>query len=178
MNEPDPEPVDLSKLRPGPIRHKSLSPGLLEHIEAVHDVVGPYLDTTLEQFEIGFMRDANPEDEVAVWCSIALHHAGADPRHDLRQQDDLSDDEINDMKNRLARMDTRSSSGPWTTTTLKLIAKNPGKRATELAEAVKIETKRFKTNVRKLKELGLTESLKVGYRLSPRGEVVFEQVES
>jgi hypothetical protein len=109
---------------------------------------------------------------------IALHHAGADPGHDLRQQDDLSDDEINDLKNRLARMDTRSSSGPWTTTTLKLIAKNPGKRATELAEAVKIETKRFKTNVRKLKELGLTESLKVGYRLSPRGEVVFEQVES
>ena len=28
----------------------------------------------------------------------------------------------------------------------------------------------FKRNVRKLKELGLTESLEVGYRLSPRGE--------
>ena len=25
---------------------------------------------TLEQFEIGFMRDAHPESEVAVWCSI------------------------------------------------------------------------------------------------------------
>ena len=75
-------------------------------------------------------------------------------------------------------MDARSNHGPWTAATLKLIATNPGKRATELAESVKIETKRFKTNVRKLKELGLTESLKVGYRLSPRGEVVFEQVES
>ena len=30
----------------------------------------------------------------------------------------------------------------------------------------------FKTDVRKLKELGLTESLEVGYRLSPRGEAV------
>ena len=30
----------------------------------------------------------------------------------------------------------------------------------------------FKVNVRKLKRLGLTESLDVGYRLSPRGAVV------
>jgi hypothetical protein len=30
----------------------------------------------------------------------------------------------------------------------------------------------FKLNVRKLKELGLTESLDIGYRLSPRGEAV------
>jgi hypothetical protein len=70
MTTPEPEPFDLSKLRPGPIRHESLPPELLELIEAIHDVVGPYLDTTLEQFEIGFRRDANPEDEVAVWCSI------------------------------------------------------------------------------------------------------------
>jgi hypothetical protein len=70
MTTPDPEPVDLSKLRPGPIRHESLPPELLEHIEAIHDVVGPYLDTTLEQFEIGFMRDTHPENEVVVWCSI------------------------------------------------------------------------------------------------------------
>jgi hypothetical protein len=70
MDTPEPEPVDLSKLRPGPIRHESLPPELLEHVRAVYDVIGPYLDTTLEQFEINFMRDANPEDEVAVWCSI------------------------------------------------------------------------------------------------------------
>ena len=46
------------------------APELLEHIQAVFDVIGPYLDTTLEQFEIGFMRDMHPESEVAVWCSI------------------------------------------------------------------------------------------------------------
>lgn len=54
----------------------------------------------------------------------------------------------------------------------------PGKRAAELAESAGMETKRFKTNVRKLKELGLTESLKIGFRLSPRGEVVFRQLET
>ena len=109
---------------------------------------------------------------------IALHHEGADPRHALRQQADLSDHEINDLKDRLSRMDARNSSGPWTTKTLKLIAKNPGKRAPDLAESMGMETKRFKTNVRKLKEMGLTESLKVGYRLSPRGKVVMERIRS
>ncbi len=32
----------------------------------------------------------------------------------------------------------------------------------------------FKRDVRKLKELGLTLSLRVGYRLSPRGEAFME----
>ena len=66
----DPETVDLKKLVPGPIRNESLPAELLEQIRAVYDVIGPYLGTTLEQFEIGFMRDSNPAREVAVWCSI------------------------------------------------------------------------------------------------------------
>jgi hypothetical protein len=66
----EPEHVDPNQLRPGPIQHESLSPELLEHVRAVYDVVGPYLATTLEQFEIGFMRDEEPESEVAAWCSI------------------------------------------------------------------------------------------------------------
>ena len=67
----DAEFVDPSQLRPGPIRHDALPPELLEQVRAVYEVVGQYLDTTLEQFEIGFMRDMHPESEVAVWCSIA-----------------------------------------------------------------------------------------------------------
>jgi hypothetical protein len=35
-----------------------------------------------------------------------------------------------------------------------------------------MERRAFKGNVRKLKELGLTESLEVGYRLSPRGRAL------
>lgn len=67
---PEPEYIDPSQLRPGPIRNESLSPELLEQIRAVYDVIGPYVSDSLEQFEIGFMRDANPEQEVAIWCSI------------------------------------------------------------------------------------------------------------
>jgi hypothetical protein len=66
----EPESVDPSQLRPGPIRHESLPPKLLEQIKAVYNLIGTYLGMTLEEFEIGFMRDLHPESEVALWCSI------------------------------------------------------------------------------------------------------------
>lgn len=66
----DPEPIDPKKLRPGPIRNESLPPEMLEQIRVVYDVIGNYVSNSLEQFEISFMRDANPADEVAIWCSI------------------------------------------------------------------------------------------------------------
>jgi hypothetical protein len=66
----EPEYVDPHQLRPGPIRNESLPPELLDQIKAVFDVIGPYIDMTLEQFEIGFMRDLHPESEVALWCHI------------------------------------------------------------------------------------------------------------
>ena len=66
----EPEYVDPRTLRPGPIRHGSLSPELLDQIKAVFDVIGKYLGMTLEQFEIGFMRDTHPEREIPVWFSI------------------------------------------------------------------------------------------------------------
>jgi hypothetical protein len=70
MSDPEHQMVDPKDLQPGPIRHENLPPELLEHIRAVYDVIGPYLDTTLAQFEMGFMRDMHPESEVAVWSSI------------------------------------------------------------------------------------------------------------
>jgi predicted transcriptional regulator len=48
--------------------------------------------------------------------------------------------------------------------------------STELAKALGAERFAFKQDVRKLKELGLTESLEVGYRLSPRGEAVVHKL--
>ena len=53
--------------------------------------------------------------------------------------------------------------------TLALIASRPEVRAEDLAAMVGREKPPFKLDVRKLKNLGLTESLRVGYRLSPRG---------
>jgi hypothetical protein len=47
-------------------------------------------------------------------------------------------------------------------------------RAPELAAELGRDTPSFKRDVRKLKELGLTESLDIGYRLSPRGVAVVD----
>ena len=44
-----------------------------------------------------------------------------------------------------------------------------------LAKRIGQERDHFKQNVRKLKELGLTESLEIGYRLSPRGRAYLQQ---
>jgi hypothetical protein len=44
--------------------------------------------------------------------------------------------------------------------------------STVLAEQLGEERMRFKGKVRRLKALGLTESLDVGYRLTPLGEAV------
>jgi len=70
---------------------------------------------------------------------------------------------------RLSRMDGRAAHGPWTRATLEAIDACPETLAADLARGLGRERDPFKRDVRKLKELGLTESLSVGYRLSPRG---------
>lgn len=100
---------------------------------------------------------------------IRFHLAGVDPRIELREQDDLGPDEVAQLTARLQRMDERAANGPWTRATLEIIAERPGVRAADLAATMQRDRAAFKTDVRKLKGLGLTESLEVGYRLSPRG---------
>jgi hypothetical protein len=48
--------------------------------------------------------------------------------------------------------------------------------AATLAEELGQEKLVFKRNVRKLKELGLTESLEIGYRLSARGRALLKRL--
>ena len=92
-----------------------------------------------------------------------------DPRSVLAADDDLDDAARATVDARLARLDRASPRGPWTAETLALIAARPAVRAPALAASLGRDTPSFKIDVRKLKELGLTESLLVGYRLSPRG---------
>ena len=78
---------------------------------------------------------------------------------------------------RAARPPRRAlAGGPWTRTTLQLIEKYPGVVSTALARHAEQERPAFKINVRKLKEMGLTESLEVGYRLSPRGDALLRAI--
>ena len=107
---------------------------------------------------------------------IALHLAGPDPRVALRERTDVTDEEWAQLAARLERLDRASRHGPWTATVLRLIAERPAVRAPDLAASLGRETPPFKADVRKLKELGLTESLEVGYRLSPRGRWVLARL--
>jgi hypothetical protein len=105
---------------------------------------------------------------------IAFHHAGDDPRVALRERDDLDDADLVQLRAALDRLDAASADGPWTRDRLALIAAEPGVRAPDLAARVGEEVPRFKRRVRRLKALGLTESLRIGYRVSPRGRAFLE----
>lgn len=107
---------------------------------------------------------------------VRFHLLGEDPRVALRASDDLSEAELAALLARLARLD-KAAGAPWTHAVLRLIAEHPGVVSTELAPQVAMERPRFKLNVRKLKASGLTESLDVGYRVSPRGLAVLRALE-
>ena len=102
---------------------------------------------------------------------IRFHHLDElDPRDELAAYADLSAEDRAAIAARLARLDRASRHGPWTGAVLRLIAERPAVRAGDLADVLGRERLDFKADVRKLKALGLTLSLPVGYRLSPRGE--------
>jgi hypothetical protein len=108
---------------------------------------------------------------------VRLRLVGPDPRVALRAS--LPDEEeLAHIERRLTRLDRSSRHGPWTQAVLQAIDAQPGVRAADIAPQFGRERLPFKADVRKLKELGLTESLEVGYRLSPRGRAVLARLTS
>lgn len=108
------------------------------------------------------LPEAPPGTAASSLYRIRLHYLGADPRLALR--DEL--DGMESVEAALARLDAR---GAWTAAVMDQIAAHPGIVSQQLADALGMERQVFKTRVRRLKALGLTESLETGYRLSPRG---------
>ena len=109
------------------------------------------------------------DDEV---FRIAFHREDPAPRKPPPQLDDDT------ITARLNRLDANSDVGPWTRATLRLIGDKPAVRAGDLAIELGRERLPFKADVRKLKALGLTESLEVGYRLSGRGRAYVARMTS
>jgi hypothetical protein len=116
--------------------------------------------------------------DLVKWCRakgtgdlyrIGITLAGPDPRIELRSTDNLSPADVTALNTELDRMD-RAAEEPWTRSTLRQIQHLPGVVSTELAAEVGQERRTYKLRVRRLKALGLTESLERGYRLSPRGQ--------
>ncbi len=100
--------------------------------------------------------------------AIAVSYVAPDERPDLAADDRLSAAEVDAIAARLDRWDATAEK-PWTREYLEMIGANEAVRAPDLAERVSVDVPRFKRRVRQLKGLGLTISLDVGYRLSPRG---------
>jgi hypothetical protein len=105
---------------------------------------------------------------------IGVRWIGEDPRKALRTNNKLSKSELEEIIAQLRKLDAGSQRGNWTQAYLQMIHDQPNTHAQILAESIGLTIPTFKPWVRKLKALGLTESLRPGYRLSPRGHKVLE----
>ena len=114
-------------------------------------------------------RDLRGEESWPLYRLLVSGVPDPDPREVLAADAAFDAGALERTQARLRRLDEASSHGPWTRATLELIAERPAVRAGDLAASVGREMAPFKVDVRKLKNLGLTISLDVGYRLSPRG---------
>ncbi len=102
---------------------------------------------------------------------IRFRRIGDDPRVALRDSSELDGGEIADLRRRIGRRD-------WAIPVLRLIDDRPAVVSTELAPQLGMERLNFKQKVRRLKALGLTESLDIGYRLSPRGKAFLASIDT
>ena len=148
------------------------------------DVVDPARITATDARRAGFetraalLAELRGTDDMPTY-RIRFHAAdGPDPRAELAAGNTLDASEVEAIRTRLGRLDRASSHGPWTINVLRAIAARPATRAADLAASFGRETQPFKLDVRKLKNLGLTLSLEVGYRLSPRGEAYLTAIDA
>jgi hypothetical protein len=184
-------PVDLARIRDGEIElafRRWSAPRVLVGTR-VRTSVGLIEITSVDQVD-----DITPADAARAGASrdqllalmagrapqpiwrVGVRFAGADPRIALRKKARLGAAERAELVTRLDRLDRATADGPWTRQVLELIAANPARRAPDLAALLGRETASFKRDVRKLKELGLTQSLDVGYRISPRGRALLRHL--
>ncbi|HLL24990.1 MAG TPA: ASCH domain-containing protein, partial [Kofleriaceae bacterium] len=115
---------------------------------------------------VAYLAELGPLDDDTEVYRVELHHGGDGDRVELALADELDTDDVATITAKLARMD---KDGAWTAKTLAMIGKHPRVAASKLAAKLGRETLPFKTDVRKLKKLGLTQSFEVGYEISPRG---------
>lgn len=105
---------------------------------------------------------------------IDFHYDGKARACPKPATDAVSAGELAQLVQRLEAMDRRSAGGAWTLATLRAIEARPGVLAAKLARSLGRPRDEFKRDVRKLKALGLTFSLEIGYRLTPKGAALLK----
>lgn len=123
------------------------------------------------------LRASLRDGEHRTLYRVRLELAGDDPRVALRASDRLEQSDVATLEASFARMDRSIEDERLTALALlRLIGDNEEVRAPDLAGRLGVETAWFKNRIRRLKAHGLTESLRVGYRLSPRGRAVLDRL--
>lgn len=154
--------------------------GVVEVTSVERVAVGPDGTPVVSDDEARLAGSASPAAVLARGAAregdlyrVGIRLAGPDPRVALRESADLDAAAVEQIHAALARKD-RAAAEPWTRPYLELVAANEGVVARELAASLGMARDDFKVRVRRLKELGLTESLDVGYRISPRGRAYLD----
>lgn len=149
----------------------------IEQIEAIEPDDISVEDASRAGFETRetLIGDLSKRRDGALY-RIGFHLAGPDPRVSLRQNDQIEAEDVAVLLGQLEALDKTSRSGPWTAQALRLISERDGRTAGEIAEYLGIKRPTLKRKVRQLKELGLTESLQSGYRLTARGRFIEKQM--
>ncbi len=114
------------------------------------------------------LDDIRPPEPGRDLYEVQVRWAGEDHRLALRESTDIDDAAWKAIDGVVSGIGRRG--GPTGIDLLRVIAANPAKLAKELADEIGVERDVLKRRIRQLKEIGLTESLRIGYRLSPRGE--------
>lgn len=137
-----------------------------------HQAGFPSRSQLIEYLAGGPRGPLGPDSEL---FRIALHYGGDGDRVAIALDDQLSQDDLATIKQKLARLDRDT---PWTLQTLRLIEQHPQVAARILAKKLGRERDEFKVDVRKLKRLGLTQSFEVGYEVSPRGRAFLDALDA
>jgi hypothetical protein len=131
-----------------------------ERIDARDAVAAGFRDVA----ELEAYLASGPGREGTQLYRVAFHYVGP------LQEPAVGEGDLPSIVAKLEKMDRLSKYGPWTGATLAIIAERPRTLAARLAQSLGRETAPFKGDVRKLKYLGLTRSLEVGYELTEAGE--------
>ena len=122
---------------------------------------------------IDYLAELGPLDDATKVYRVEIHHGGDGDRVPIALDDQLTREEVTQLREKVARLDAKT---PWTMETFALIDREPRVAASKLAGRAGLETAAFKANVVRLKKLGLTQSFEVGYEISPRGRAYLAAV--
>ncbi|WP_099367543.1 hypothetical protein [Sphingobacterium sp. 1.A.4] len=154
----------------GSLVHTSVGLIKISDIQVVNEIDITDQDAIMAGYHdtLQLLKSFGPNNRGNIYKITVSYHS-ADPRIKLREQTELSEDQFNELKNKVDKLDRFSKQGNWTNKILLAIKDNPNLHAIGIAKLTGFEKEWLKLNIRKLKNLGLTISQPVGYEISPLG---------